>query len=42
MRAVQLEEIEPGTLAGLGRADELVADIAHLTRGQLVGHLVGG
>ena len=23
MRAVQLEEIEPGALSGLGRADEL-------------------
>ena len=36
MRAVQLEEVEPGALAGSGRADELLADLRHLVSGELV------
>ena len=42
MCAVQLEEIEPSALAGLGRANELLEDLRHLIGGELVRDLVGG
>src|SRR5580698_8304969 len=40
--AMQFEEIEPNSFAGLRRADELPADLAHLLVAQLVRNLIRG